>query len=65
MNNQNIVKKYRPGQNSGWGYQVWHEMFSELADSHELVWRLFLRNFKAKYRHETFNFPSKPITPKY
>lgn len=63
MNNQNIVRKYRPGQNSGWGYHVWHEMFSELADSHELVWQLFLRNFKAKYKQTILGFLWALIMP--
>lgn len=63
MNNQNIVRKYRPGQNSGWGYDVWHERFSELIDSHELIWWLFLRNFKAKYRQTVLGFQWALIMP--
>jgi len=38
-------------------------MFSELADSHELVWRLFLRNFKAKYRQTVLGFLWALIMP--
>lgn len=29
---------------------VWREMFAELKYSRGLIWRLFLRNFKARYR---------------
>lgn len=29
---------------------VWREMFAELKSSRELIWWLFLRNFKAKHR---------------
>lgn len=46
MNNQNIVRKYRIGQNSGWGYDVWHEIFLELIDSHKLVWRFFYETLR-------------------
>jgi len=47
-NNQNI-RIYSPNQNTGWGWQVWHEMVLEIVSSRGLIWRLFLRNFKAKY----------------
>lgn len=63
MNSKNKIKIYCPGQNRGWGFRVWHEMFSELVDSHELVWRLFLRNFKAKYRQTVLGFLWALIMP--
>ena len=55
--------RYRSGQNGGWGYRVWHEMVSELVDSRELVWRLFLRDFKAKYRQTVLGFLWALIMP--
>ena len=63
MNSKNKMIRYRPGQSKGWGYHVWHEMLSELVDSHELVWRLFLRNFKAKYRQTVLGFLWALIMP--
>jgi len=63
MNSKNKMIRYRPGQSKGWGYPVWHEMLSELVDSHELVWRLFLRNFKAKYRQTVLGFLWALIMP--
>ena len=42
---------------------MWREMLSELIDSHELVWRLFLRNFKAKYRQTALGFLWALIMP--
>jgi len=57
------MMRYRPGQNRGWGYRVWHEMVVELVDSHELVWRLFLRDFKAKYRQTALGFLWALIMP--
>lgn len=63
MNSKNKIKRYCPDQNKGWGLRVWHEMFSELVDNHELVWRLFLRNFKAKYRQTVLGFLWALIMP--
>jgi lipopolysaccharide transport system permease protein len=63
MNSKKNRKTYSPGQNNGWGFRVWLEMFSELTDSHELVWRLFLRNFKAKYRQTVLGFLWALIMP--
>ena len=55
--------RYRPGQNGGWGYRVWHEMVAELVGSHELVWQLFLRDFKAKYKQTMLGFLWALIMP--
>ena len=38
-------------------------MMLELGDSYELVWRLFLRNFKAKYRQTVLGFLWALIMP--
>lgn len=63
MNSKNKIMRCRPGQNRGWGYRVWHEMVAELVDSHELVWRLFLRDFEAKYRQTVLGFLWALIMP--
>ena len=42
---------------------MWHEMVAELIDSHELVWRLFLRDFEAKYRQTVLGFLWALIMP--
>jgi lipopolysaccharide transport system permease protein len=63
MNTINETKRYRPGQNGGWGFRVWREMVLELVSSHELIWRLFLRNFKAKYRQTILGFLWALIMP--
>ena len=63
MDSKNKIKRYKPSQNGGWGYRVWHEMVAELIDSHELVWRLFLRDFEAKYRQTVLGFLWALIMP--
>ena len=44
------IRVYQSGQGGGWHLEVWREMFAELGNSRELIWRLFLRNFRARYR---------------
>ena len=44
------VRIYQSGQRLGWGAHVWREMVTELARSRELIWRLFLRDFTARYK---------------
>ena len=63
MDSKNKIKRYKPSQNGGWGYRVWHEMVAELIGSHELVWRLFLRDFKSKYRQTVLGFLWALIMP--
>ncbi len=41
---------YLPVQNAGWGWAIWRELFLELYESRGLIWRLFLRDFSARYR---------------
>lgn len=41
---------YRPGIDKGWGLSVWVEMITELLKTRELIWRMFLRDFTAKYK---------------
>ncbi len=50
MNNKQ-VKLYQPDAQlkMGW-FVIWREMFDELISSRELIWRLFVRDFLAKYK---------------
>jgi len=43
-------KIYTPSSQTGWGFGVWREMYIELITSLELIWRLFMRDFSARYR---------------
>ena len=58
-----LQKKYSPAQNSGWGIGVWRTLFLEILDSRELTWRLFLRNFRARYRQTVLGFLWAVIMP--
>ncbi|MCX5859294.1 MAG: ABC transporter permease, partial [Proteobacteria bacterium] len=50
MNNK-VVKIYRPDKQLEMGWiSIWREMLIELINSRELIWRLFIRDFLAKYR---------------
>jgi lipopolysaccharide transport system permease protein len=42
---------------------VWREMLLSLFQSRELIWRLFLRDFSAKYRQTLFGFLWAVINP--
>ena len=50
IDTQQEVRIYRPGQQVGWGFTIWREMVTELVRSRELIWRLFLRDFTARYK---------------
>ena len=41
---------YAPNRHLKLGIRIWAEMFQELIRSRELIWRLFLRDFLAKYK---------------
>lgn len=41
---------YRPDRYRGLGLACWREMVTELWQHRELTWRLFLRDFSARYR---------------
>jgi lipopolysaccharide transport system permease protein len=40
----------------GLGLGLWRQMFRELIDSRELTWRLFLRDFSARYRQSVLGY---------
>lgn len=41
---------YQPHKQLKMGIKVWGEMFAELGQFRELIWRLFIRDLSAKYR---------------
>lgn len=41
---------YHPDRQVGWGFGIWKEMVLELVRSRELIWRLFIRDFTARYK---------------
>lgn len=43
-------KIYEPNKQFKLGIRVWKEMFAEIYEFRELIWRLFVRDFSAKYR---------------
>ena len=47
---------YRPTGTDGIGLAAWREMVSEMVDSRELTWRLFLRDFSARYRQSVLGY---------
>lgn len=44
------VKTYQPGKIRGSFSSIWREMALELINSRELIWRLFIRDFSARYK---------------
>ncbi|MGA1791615.1 MAG: ABC transporter permease [bacterium] len=49
MNNERVTI-YIPDKQIKMGMGIWKEMFRELIKSRELTWRLFLRDFNARYK---------------
>jgi lipopolysaccharide transport system permease protein len=47
---------YEPHGHLGLGLGAWREMAAELWTSRELTWRLFLRDFSARYRQSVFGY---------
>jgi len=45
-----IYNYYRPNKYLKLGIKIWLKMFQELISSRELIWRLFIRDFLAKYK---------------
>ena len=57
------VHVYYPGQQAGWRFSIWGEMVAELARSRELIWRLFVRDFTARYRQSVLGVSWAIIMP--
>lgn len=47
---------YTANGHLGLGLGLWRQMFRELIDSRELTWRLFLRDFSARYRQSVLGY---------
>lgn len=54
---------YRPDGGIGWGAAAWSEMARELRMSRELIWRLFLRDFSARYKQSVLGVLWAVIMP--
>lgn len=60
----NGIKIYQPENQLKIGYfSVWQDMFMELKNSRELVWRLFIRDFLSKYKQSVFGILWAIIMP--
>src|SRR5271154_2902478 len=44
------IRVYEPHKQLKQGIKIWKEMFQELFDFRELIWRLFMRDLSAKYK---------------
>ncbi len=54
---------YEPQKYVKMGIRVWPFMFRELWEARELVWRLFMRSFSARYRLSLLGYVWVLITP--
>ncbi|GEM_PF-69075 len=54
---------YEPGIHSGWGLRIWRRMAADLWKSRELIWSLFVRDFKARYKQTLFGWAWALILP--
>jgi lipopolysaccharide transport system permease protein len=50
----------KPGR---WTPRFWRDVFRRLTDNHELIWRLFLRDFHARYRQTLLGLAWAIIVP--
>ena len=57
------VSIYHPDRQVGWGLGVWREMVGELVRSRELTWRLFVRDFTARYKQSVLGILWALIIP--
>lgn len=63
-NDQAVAERiYAPGMARGWGLRVWRDMVREQLASRELIWRLFMRDFAARYRQSILGFLWALIVP--
>lgn len=56
-------KIYTPNYILKRGIYIWKDMFAELISSHELIWRLFIRDISAKYRQSILGYVWVLIIP--
>ncbi|MBI3945602.1 MAG: ABC transporter permease [Armatimonadetes bacterium] len=57
------VRVYTPDQQIGWGPAAWRAMAGELWRARELTWRLFLRDFNARYRQSVLGVAWAVVLP--
>ncbi len=50
------VAVYTADGHLGMGLSIWKEMLQELIDSRELTWRLYMRDFSARYRQSVLGY---------
>jgi lipopolysaccharide transport system permease protein len=50
MESMNKIRIYEPHKQLKQGIRIWKEMFQEIYDFRELIWRLFVRDLSAKYK---------------
>lgn len=64
MNKEKIITEnvYARTKKS-WGLEVWREMMEELYNSRELIWMLFLRDFKSRYKQSILGILWTVIQP--
>lgn len=54
---------YEPNKYMKMGIKVWPQMVGELYASRELIWRLFIRDWSARYRQSALGYLWAVITP--
>ena len=54
---------YQPVHNRFFCTRIWREMIAELAQSRELIWRLFVRDYSARYRQTMLGYVWAIILP--
>lgn len=60
---ENLHVVYHPDQNRGWGPRVWISMAEGLLASRELIWRLFVRDFSARYKQSLLGIGWAVVLP--
>jgi len=61
--NYNLIKTYQPNRNATSSFSIWKEMFSELSQSKELILRLSMRDFSARYKQSVLGILWSFIMP--
>ena len=56
-------KIYRPNKDLKLGIKIWGSMWKDLISSRELIWRLFIRNWSAKYKQSLLGYAWALIMP--
>ncbi len=59
----NKSRRYSSEPRGGWKPRFWRDVFSRLTDNGELIWRLFLRDFHARYRQTLLGLAWAIIVP--